>query len=211
MIELLASDAIVELLAELPAGERAAVAAHVIGDHSYAQPADELGTSEAAVRQRLPRARETPAPDRRRDMSPFLDELRREVVTAHEAHAARSRAERTLRRRPPVPRIALGAALLAVLASIFAVLAMRERNETIPVAPRIVDELRIGGSPVGAVASDGSLWVADGAGRGVVRIDRENRRAVARIPVVVSRGSSPPPTTADCGCTPAPAAPTRRR
>lgn len=116
-------------------------------------------------------------------MSSFLDELRREVLDAHEAHASRGRAKKTLRRRPPLLRLAFGAAVLAALAAVFAVLAVRERNQPNPVAPRIVGKLHIVGSPVGAVAFDGSLWIADDAGRSVVRIDAEDRRAVARIPV----------------------------
>jgi DNA-binding beta-propeller fold protein YncE len=117
-------------------------------------------------------------------MSSFLDELRREVVDAHEAHAARTRgrARTAFRRRPPL-RVALGGALLAGLLAVFAVLAARERTDPAPVAPRIVGELRIGGSPVDAVGFEGSLWIADSAGRSVVRVDPEARRVVSRIAI----------------------------
>jgi RNA polymerase sigma-70 factor (ECF subfamily) len=43
------------LVADLPAGERAAVLARVVGEAPYAEIAAELGTSEPAVRQRVAR------------------------------------------------------------------------------------------------------------------------------------------------------------
>jgi RNA polymerase sigma factor (sigma-70 family) len=55
MIRLLADDAAVAMLAELPPDQRQAVAAHVVEDRSYAELADSLETSEAAVRQRVSR------------------------------------------------------------------------------------------------------------------------------------------------------------
>jgi RNA polymerase sigma factor (sigma-70 family) len=43
------------LVADLPAGERAAVLARVVSEAPYSQIAAELGTSEPAVRQRVAR------------------------------------------------------------------------------------------------------------------------------------------------------------
>jgi len=55
MIEMLADDAAVSMLAELPADQRDAVTAHVVDDRGYPELARELHTSEAAVRQRVSR------------------------------------------------------------------------------------------------------------------------------------------------------------
>ncbi len=55
MIRLLADDAAVEMLAELPRDQREAVIAHVVDDRGYPELADTLQTSEAAVRQRVSR------------------------------------------------------------------------------------------------------------------------------------------------------------
>jgi RNA polymerase sigma factor (sigma-70 family) len=55
MIEIVANDAAVDLLAELPAEQRDAVAAHVLEGRGYLELAAELDTSEAAVRQRVSR------------------------------------------------------------------------------------------------------------------------------------------------------------
>ena len=55
MIELLADDAVGDLLGALPAEQREAVEAHVLEDRGYAELAGELRTSEAAVRQRVSR------------------------------------------------------------------------------------------------------------------------------------------------------------
>jgi RNA polymerase sigma factor (sigma-70 family) len=55
MIRLLAEDAAVEMLAELPGDQREAVIAHVVDDRGYPELADSLQTSEAAVRQRVSR------------------------------------------------------------------------------------------------------------------------------------------------------------
>jgi DNA-binding beta-propeller fold protein YncE len=106
----------------------------------------------------------------------YLDELRAEVVRAHEAHAAGTVRRR---RRPPLLRPALAAAALAVLVAVFAVVVVRERPE--PVAPRIVGELRIGGAPIDAVGFDGRVWVVDSAARRVVGIDPEGRRVTAGV------------------------------
>jgi DNA-directed RNA polymerase specialized sigma24 family protein len=55
MIRVLADDAASTLLAILPSDQREAVAAHVLEDRGYAELADELHTTEAAVRQRVSR------------------------------------------------------------------------------------------------------------------------------------------------------------
>ena len=55
MIRLLADDTASVLLAELPADQRDAIAGYVVEDRGYSDLAGELGTSEAAVRQRVSR------------------------------------------------------------------------------------------------------------------------------------------------------------
>jgi len=55
MIRLLADDAALSALTELPRDQRDAVTAHVLGDESYAELAAAQHTSEAAVRQRVSR------------------------------------------------------------------------------------------------------------------------------------------------------------
>ena len=54
-IELLAKDSVGALLAELPADQRDAVAAHVVDDRTYEDLAGSFQTSEAVVRQRVSR------------------------------------------------------------------------------------------------------------------------------------------------------------
>ena len=55
MIRLLTEDATAELLAGLPADQRAAVVGHVVEDRDYAELAEASHTSEAAIRQRVSR------------------------------------------------------------------------------------------------------------------------------------------------------------
>ncbi len=55
LIALLGDDAATALLAELPADQREAVAAHVLHDRGYRELATALNTSEAVVRQRVSR------------------------------------------------------------------------------------------------------------------------------------------------------------
>jgi RNA polymerase sigma-70 factor (ECF subfamily) len=55
MIGVLADDAASVLLAEIPAEQREAVAAHVLNERDYAELASSLRISEAAVRQRVSR------------------------------------------------------------------------------------------------------------------------------------------------------------
>ena len=55
MIGVLAQDAVGVLLAELPAEQREAIAAHVIDEREYAELAATLQVTEAAVRQRVAR------------------------------------------------------------------------------------------------------------------------------------------------------------
>ncbi len=55
MIRLLADDAALSLLSELPSEQREAITAHVVGGEAYAELAAAGQTSEAAVRQRVSR------------------------------------------------------------------------------------------------------------------------------------------------------------
>jgi DNA-directed RNA polymerase specialized sigma24 family protein len=55
MIMLLADDTASVLVSELPADQRAAIAAHVVDARPYTELAGELQLSEAAVRQRVSR------------------------------------------------------------------------------------------------------------------------------------------------------------
>ena len=55
MIRVLGEDAAQTMLAELPPDQRRLVAAHVIDERPYGEMADELHTSEAALRQRVSR------------------------------------------------------------------------------------------------------------------------------------------------------------
>jgi RNA polymerase sigma factor (sigma-70 family) len=55
MIRVLADDAAVGLLADLPDDQREAIRAHVIDDQAYGEVADSMDTSEAVVRQRVSR------------------------------------------------------------------------------------------------------------------------------------------------------------
>jgi RNA polymerase sigma-70 factor (ECF subfamily) len=55
MIRVLADDATVALLADLPSDQREAVAGHVVDERDYADLAREANVSEAAVRQRVSR------------------------------------------------------------------------------------------------------------------------------------------------------------
>jgi RNA polymerase sigma factor (sigma-70 family) len=59
MIRLLAEDVTSELLAHLPADQRAAVVGHVVEDRGYAELAVDSETSEAAIRQRVSRGLST--------------------------------------------------------------------------------------------------------------------------------------------------------
>lgn len=59
MIRLLADDAALTMLAELPRDQRDAVAAHVVEGRDYPELAASLETSEAAVRQRVSRGLST--------------------------------------------------------------------------------------------------------------------------------------------------------
>ena len=56
MIRLLGEDAAESMLAELPPEQRGLIAAHVIEERPYDELADELDTSEAALRQRVSRS-----------------------------------------------------------------------------------------------------------------------------------------------------------
>ena len=136
------------------------------------------------------------AEDAAADLLSALPADQRDAVTAHVIHdrgypelahdlrtseaAVRQRVSRglvTLRRRLGV------AAVLAALVAILGVIAARQRTEPVPAAPKIAGELRLGGTPTDATRFGGALWIADFAGRRVVRVDPVARRVVERIPV----------------------------
>lgn len=123
-------------------------------------------------------------------MSDFLTELRREVVDAHDRHHRRGRAKRRLRRfltRTWSPRGALGVAAVATTLMIV-VIGTRFLAEPQPSHPGIKGILSVGGLPLDAAFSDGSLWVSDANGQ-VIRVDPATRRVLARIPLGGNGGS----------------------
>ena len=132
MIRLLADDAALAMLAELPPDQREAVTAHVVDDRGYPELAATLHTSEAAVRQRVSRGLATLRRRRRARMSDFLTELRREVVGAHATHQRRS--ARSARARRWRPALAGAAALAALLVAV--VIAVRSLPAPEPTASR---------------------------------------------------------------------------
>ncbi len=112
-------------------------------------------------------------------MSDFVTELRREVVTAHAQHRAAAVRTRRRRRRPLLAGAAALAALLVAVVLIARSLPAPEQTAE----PRVVEVVRIGGTPADGVLALGSLWVAEFDGRRVVRIDPETREVTARIPL----------------------------
>ena len=91
MIRLLADDAALAMLAELPRDQRDAVTAHVVDDRGYPELAEALSTSEAAVRQRVSRGSG--------DAAPPAEEGARERLPHRAAARGRRRARRA---RAPV-------------------------------------------------------------------------------------------------------------
>ena len=112
-------------------------------------------------------------------MSDYLDQLRREVLDAHAAHQVRSRRRRRTVR--VLPRLALGAAVVAALLLVLAVIA-REPEPDVG-APRIVGEVRVGGIPADGTFFEGSIWVPDTDAGTVVKVDPADRRVLARVQV----------------------------
>jgi hypothetical protein len=123
-------------------------------------------------------------------VSDFVTELRAEVVDAHAAHRRRRRAGRAIR----TLRVGARPALAAAAALLVAVLALRAVAPPPPIGvPRVLDVIRVGGTPIDAVGAGGSVWVADSAGRRVLQLDVEGRQVAKRArvggqPVAVTAG-----------------------
>ena len=194
MIRLLADDAALSALTELPADQREAVsrarhrrrelrgargrAAHVGG---RGPPA------------RLARAGHAAAEDRRARMSDFVTELRREVVGAHAQHRVSAVRTRRRRRRPILAgAVALAALLVAVVMVVRSIPQPEQTAE-----PRVVKVLRIGRRPVPTARSAaGSLWVDRlPAPARWSRIDPARRKVIARIPIWTTLPTTSLPTT----------------
>ena len=80
----------------------------------------------------------------------------------------------------PAPALAVVGALVAILVAVEVLRALALPE---PRPMRIVDVIRIGGIPTDAVAADRSVWVADVAGKQVIRLDPRTGRVVQRIAV----------------------------
>ena len=130
-------------------------------------------------------------------MSDFLAELREELLDGLERHERRS-----ARRRPAAPlypgllrpgTLVSAAAAAAILVA--GLVALRDLVREAPATrPHVVAVLSIGGTPIDAAPTDGSLWITDYTGR-LVQIDPNRRRVTARIKVPVS----PSGITTDAG------------
>jgi hypothetical protein len=111
-------------------------------------------------------------------MSDYVTELRRELVDAAERERRRSAPRRAFRRgRRPLATALAGAAALAAALLGIALLA-REQPAPPPAALRVVDTIRLGRIPQGAVLGAGSVWVAEHDGR-MLRVDPSTRRVIA--------------------------------
>jgi hypothetical protein len=125
-------------------------------------------------------------------VSDFLTTLRAEVLDAHAAHRRRGRARRAARRLAFTPRPAL-AAMTAAAALVVAVLAVRAAIPPPTGAPRVLDVIRLGGTPTDAVRAGDAVWVADFAGHQLVQLDASARDVARRVriggqPVAVADG-----------------------
>jgi hypothetical protein len=127
-------------------------------------------------------------------VSDFLTELRGDVLDAHARHRRRGRVRRVARGVIARPATALAAA--AVAAAVAVALAL---PALLPppdrAAVRVVEVIRLGGSPLDAVVAGDDVWVADSTGRQVVRIDRRSREVVGRRrvggqPIALAAGPS---------------------
>jgi hypothetical protein len=127
-------------------------------------------------------------------MSDFLAELRGDVLDAHARQRRRGRARRTARRL--VARPALGLAVAgAVAAVVAALLVLPSPSPPDRAAIRVVDVIRLGGSPLDAVTAGDAVWVTDMTGRHVLRIDPRSRTVVERrqlggLPMALASGPS---------------------
>ena len=125
-------------------------------------------------------------------MSDFLTQLRTEVLDAHTAHRRRGPARRAVRALVSEPRPALAVVTVAV-ALVAVVLAVRAVTPPPPGGPRVVEVIRLGGTPTDAVRAGDSVWIADFAGRRLIQLDAGRRRVVRRVdaggqPVAVATG-----------------------
>jgi hypothetical protein len=110
-------------------------------------------------------------------VSDFLTALRAEVLDAHAAHRRRGRARRTARALGSGVRPALAVAS-AILALVAAVLAVRAVTTPPTSEPRVVDVIRLRGTPTDAVRAGDSVWIADFAGSRLIGLDAGGRRVV---------------------------------
>jgi hypothetical protein len=115
-------------------------------------------------------------------VSDFLTELRSEVLAGHAAHQNRSRSRRAARAlvARPAPALAVAAVVVALVGTVVALRALATPE---PVAPRVLEVVRLGGVPTDAIVAEGSVWVADASRSEVARIDVATRRVVTRAPV----------------------------
>ena len=127
-------------------------------------------------------------------MTDFLGELRAEVLDAHAAHRRRGRARRSARTLASGLRPALAVAT-AVLALVAAVLAVRAVTPPPTSGPRVVDVIRLGGTPTAAVRAGDSVWIADFASSRLIQLDAGGRRVVKRVEI----GGQPVAVTAAPG------------
>ena len=121
----------------------------------------------------------------------FISDLRSDLEEALERYERRSPRRRLgagLRSGAWRLRPLAGAAAVAALVAGALLVARAFGPEPLPVRPRVVEVLPIGGTPTDAVFADGSLWATDLDGA-VVRVDAEDRRVIARIRVPGSPGS----------------------
>ena len=112
-------------------------------------------------------------------MSDFLGDLRGDVLDAHARHRRRGRARRTARGLIARPLRALGVAAAAA-AVVGVLLVLPSLSPPDRAAVRVIDVIRLGGSPLDAAVAGDAVWVADATGKQVVRIDRRSRAVVER-------------------------------
>jgi hypothetical protein len=120
----------------------------------------------------------------------FIDDLQHDLVAALERYDRRGAPRRLAANLVQVlPRRAAVAVITAVAAAVVAIaVTAHEFTREAPAArPRIVATVRVGGTPVGAVLSGGSLWVTDFRGS-LLQVDPRRRRVTARIAVPGSSG-----------------------
>jgi hypothetical protein len=125
-------------------------------------------------------------------VSDFLTQLRAEVLDAHAAQRRRGRMRRALRTLRGEPRAAMAVAT-AALALVAVVIAVRAVTTPPAGGPRVVDVIRLGGTPADAVRAGDSVWIADFARRRLIALDVRGRRVDRRValdarPIAVAAG-----------------------